>query len=361
MVMPGWRALRRSVAVTVIAILALIGSAGAIGMGALTFVGLLAGGAAPPKDFSGSLIFFRAIMLLVPLIYILPGVWGIVTAIGLLQLKNWARISIIIFSVLLLAFGLITALSSSVFFLANRPPGMDRQVVALARVVMLMLAAGQIGLGVWWLVFFNRAKVKEQFVAPSMFAGYPGAPAGYPIQPSYHAQPPPAASGAVAPQAPQRSQRPVSITIIACFMLVGCLFYSIGVALRSPAALFVWVLTGREALGFSLIVVALTIYVGVGLLRLNRYARLTGIGYVAFFSANAAVFYFAPGGHSRVMKLVELQQSLFPALRDMQGAAPPMDPTPFIWMGGAIGIALGVVQIYFLITRKHAFEKPLAP
>jgi hypothetical protein len=357
MVMPGWRAMRRSVGVTVIAILALIGSAGAIGMGALTFVGLLAGGAAPPKGFSGSLIFFRAIMLLVPLIYILPGVWGIVTAVGLLQLKNWARISIIIFSVLMIAFGLITALSSSVFFLTNPPPGLDRQGVAFVRVFMLMLAAGQIGLGVWWLVFFNRAKVKGQYVAPSMFAGYPGAPAGHPIQPSYHAQPPPAASGAVAYQASQSPRRPLSITIIAWFMLVGCVFLPMSLALHTPASLFVWLLTGWRATLFFLIVAALLIFIGVGLLRLNPYARLVGIGYFVFAILNSVVFFFAPGGRARIARMVELQHQLFPGL---QGASPQLDPMPFILVGGVIGLLFALVPLYFLIKEKHAFEKAAA-
>ena len=348
--------MRRSVGVMVIAILALIGSAGAIGIGALALLGIVAGSAAQPKDYSGSPVFFRAIMLMIPLIYILPGVWGIVTGIGLLQLKNWARISIIIFSVLLLAFGLMTGLGSSVFFLANPPPGLDRQGVAFVRVFMLMLAAGQIGLGVWWLVFFTRAKVKEQFVAPPMLAGFPAGPAGYPIQPSYHVQPPPATSAPVVPQAPQRPQRPLSITIIAWLMLVGCLFLPINLALHTPASLFVWVLTGWRADAFYLIVVALLLFIGIGLLRLNPYARLVGIGYLVFAILNSAVFFFAPGARARLARIPELQHPLFPG---MQGASPQMDSMPFIVVGGVIGFLAALVPLYFLIAKKHAFEKPL--
>jgi hypothetical protein len=348
--------MRRSVGVMVIAILALIGSAGVVGIGALALLGIVAGGAAQPRDFSGSPMFFRAIMLLAPLIYILPGVWGIVTAIGLMQLKNWARISIIVFSVLLLVFGLITGLSSSGFFLTNPPSGMDRQEVAFVRVFMLMLAAALIGVGVWWLVFFNRARVKQQFAALPMFAGFPAGTAGYPIQPSYHVQPPPATSMPVVPQAPQRPQRPLSITIIAWLMLVGCLFLPINLALHTPASLFVWVLTGWRANAFFLIVVALLVFIGIGLLRLNPYARVVGIGYFAFAILNSAVFFFAPGGRARMARMVELQHSLFPGL---QGASPQIDPRPFILVGGVIGLLAALVPLYFLVTKKHAFQKSL--
>lgn len=349
--------MRRSVGVTVIAILAIIGSAGAIGTGALTFVGLLAGAGAPPKDFSGSLIFFRAIVLLAPLIYILPGGWGIATATGLLQLKNWARISIIIFSVLLLAFGLITGLSSSVFFLTNPPPGLDRQGLAFVRVFMLMLAAGQIGLGIWWLVFFNRAKVKEQFVAPPMFAGYPGAPAGYPIQGAYHVQPPP---GASVPMAPTAIRRPLSLSIIAWIMLVACLFFPVNIALHTPAILLVKVLTGWQATVVMSLYEVLGIFIGVGLLRLKPAARYVGIGYFVFSVLNIVVFNFAPGGHARVMKLLEAQRSAFPWMRDTPSFHPQPDPTAFFLIISVTTLVCSLAPLYFLIKEKQAFQKAAA-
>jgi len=234
---------------------------------------------------------------------------------------------------------------------------MDRQEVAFVRVFMLMLATALIGVGVWWLLFFNRAKVKEQFVAPPMLAGFPAGQAGYPIQPSYHVQPPPpAVSAPVARQAPERPQRPLSITIIAWLMLAGCLFLPISLALHTPASLFVWVLTGWRADAFFLIVVAVLLFIGIGLLRLNPYARLVGIGYFVFAILNSAVFFFAPGGRARMARILELQPSLFPGL---QGGSPQMDPMPFILAGSVIGFLAALLPLYFLIAKKHAFETPL--
>jgi hypothetical protein len=70
---------------------------------------------------------------------------------------------------------------------------------------------------------------------------------------------------------------------------------------------------------FYLGAAALMIYVGVGLLRLSPYARLIGIGYFSFAVANAAVFYFAPGGHDRIIKIVDFQRSLFSRAAQLAG------------------------------------------
>ena len=346
--------MNRSAGVTVIAVLALVGSAGAMGLGALTLVGLLVGsGATAPKDFPGSPTFFRAMMLLVPLVYVLPAVWGIVSGVGLLQRKNWARISTIVFSTLLIAFGVFTGFGSLIFFLNAPPPTMEREVAVFVRVFMVALATAEIGIGVWWLVFLNRARVREEFVGPRFNAL---ATAGYPMQPSYHVQPPPAAMAPV-PIAPKGPTRPLSISIIAWILLASSILLPINLILHAPASLFVWILTGWQADALFLVVVALLIYIGVGLLRLNPYARLAGIGYFAFALANSAVFFFAPGARARMMRAVELQHSMFPWMRDLPKASYQIDPMPFLLMGAVMGLAFCLVPLYFLITNKKAFER----
>jgi predicted ferric reductase len=109
----------RSAGITVIAILQLIGSALLLAMSAFMAFAMIM--AAPPgNDPRLPPMFFTAMRVVLPLFYALPAVWGIVTAVGLLQLKNWARISTIIISILLMVFGAFGILSSMVFFL--KPP-----------------------------------------------------------------------------------------------------------------------------------------------------------------------------------------------------------------------------------------------
>src|ERR1700735_2080493 len=104
--------MKRSPGVTLIAILSLIGSAFTfvIGVALLAVVALAPTSRSNP--FFGSPVIFRVILALAGLVYLLPAVWGILTGIGLWRLRSWARISIIVFAVLLSVMGGFTGLAS---------------------------------------------------------------------------------------------------------------------------------------------------------------------------------------------------------------------------------------------------------
>jgi hypothetical protein len=91
----------------------------------------------------------------------LPGAaaWGIATSIGLFRLRNWARLSILVFSVLLV---LMSAPSGLMALLMPfpAPRGADPSFTTVMRVGMGAFWLGLLAIGIWWLVFFNRAKVK---------------------------------------------------------------------------------------------------------------------------------------------------------------------------------------------------------
>src|SRR4051794_343020 len=85
------------------------------------------------------------------------GVWGTTTAIGLFRWRNWARVSIIVFSVLLAFAGLIAA---PVMLLiptpASAPPNYG--VVRIA----VSIFYGALGLlGTFWLYYFSRRATRE--------------------------------------------------------------------------------------------------------------------------------------------------------------------------------------------------------
>jgi hypothetical protein len=117
----------------------------------------------------------------------LPAGWGICTGIGLLRLKNWARISIMVFGGLLAVFGLFGAFGALLASLITLPssPDMNPAVLTSVRVFMVLFAMAQLGLGIWWVYFFNRATVKAQFQRP------PGLSAGALPPPVLPAPPPP--------------------------------------------------------------------------------------------------------------------------------------------------------------------------
>lgn len=353
----------RSAGVTVIAILALIGSALLLLMAGLVAIAMIAAPMPAPNDAQFPPMFFKVFRIIGPLFYALPAVWGIVTAVGLLRLKNWARISTIVFSVLLIVFGAFGMLTAMVFFL--KPPlgnGLDSKMVSLIGAVMAVFALAQIGIGIWWMVFFNRAKVKAQFLSqplPFPHSGQELAP--YAIDMPHSATPPPPGLSP-APDlpiaAPTPTIRPLSISIIAWYLLAGCLFIPFSLFLHSPTALFVTILTGWRAAVFFLVLAAVHIYAGIALLRMKPAGRLVAIGYSLFGLLNVAVFFIVPGRNARFAKLLELQQSMFPWMRSAQANSLLYgDMMPFLIVGAIGGVAFSLVLLYFLAAAKPAFDR----
>jgi hypothetical protein len=195
------------------------------------------------------------------------------------------------------------------------------------------------GIGIWWAVFLNRAKVKAQFAI-----------AGISSQT--------ALSSTTLAVPPSRVQRPVSITVIAWLLLVGCLFLPMCPMLHMPAILFTTILTGWPSIVFYVVFAALNAWIGIGLLRLSEDARRAAIAAYIFGLLNSAVFNFAPGGTARVRAFMDMQAQVFPWTRTPQsGQIPQFDPTLFMKMGAGLGVVAAVVPLYFLLTRKHAFDK----
>src|SRR5262245_38490549 len=78
------------------------------------------------------------------------GVWGTTTAIGLFRLRNWARISILIFAGFLALMGLF---SGPVLLLMPPPPGAPPNYDAV-RILIVGVYGGLGVLGLFWLYYF---------------------------------------------------------------------------------------------------------------------------------------------------------------------------------------------------------------
>jgi len=342
--------MKRSAGVTVVAVLSLIGSLFTLLMG--IFMALIPF-VIPGEDGAKSPFppgFMKMMMIGAALMYVLPAIWGILTSIGLFRLKEWARISIIIFSVLLI---LMSGFGALIAIIVPIPPppnqNVDPGVTTGIRIFMTVFAAALVSIGLWWLVFFTRAKVKEQFTPTSAAALL--AP---PSPQVFQATPSPSPTIPVSVTA----KGPLSLTILAWFMLAGSLLILISLVLQPPAMFLTKLLTGIPALLYYLTFLAVHLYVGIGLLRLKTTARTVGVAYYAFAFMNAAVFYFAPGGRSRMLDLMHRSLSMYswmPSLQDQQLAL--FDNTRFFAVSACSGLALMLVPLYFLITRKTAFEE----
>jgi hypothetical protein len=147
----------------------------------------------------------------ISIFYAGSGAWGIVSAIGLLRLRNWARICFAVFGGILCLFSLFGVLGSlaAMRFVPetlpagnNVPPGLITGMFVALGVIALLCAA----LGIWWIIYFNRPKVRVHFL------------------------------GEDAASAPR--QFPLSIAIIAWILVVGGLFGLVGLLLLAYPFLF---------------------------------------------------------------------------------------------------------------------------
>ena len=212
-----------------------------------------------------------------------------------------------------MVFGAFGILTSMVFFLKPPPGnGVDPKMFPIIGAVTAVFALAQIGIGIWWMVFFNRAGVKAQFL-PQPFP-YPrgqGA-APYNINMPHSATPPPpclATPEASRRLLPLRRLRPHSAQRVLSaspsspgYLLAICIFVPFSLFLHPPVPLFLTTLSGWQAAVFMLISGALHIYVGIALLQMKPAGRLVGMGYFIFGFLNTAVFYFAPGRSARIAR-----------------------------------------------------------
>lgn len=342
--------MKRSVGVTIIAVLSLIGSILMLIMGILMVALAIF---IPKTDANIPPAFFTIAMVMGSIFYFLLGAWGISTGIGLFRLKNWARISIIIFSILLALMSAFSMLMSVLMiFLPIAGPSAEPSAMNIGRLVMGVFWGVQLGIGIWWLVYFTRAKVKAQFV--------PVVTALSQALPQVEYQMPATAFQSGTVQKP--SGRPVSITVIACLLLAGCLFIPTNLITRGPAIFFTKIVFGWPAALIFIVFAGIQLYVGIGLLRLRPVARLVGLVYFAFGAANSAVFFLAPGAGTRMAALIEWQKSLFPVSQfpfmqpQFQFDFTPFYPV-FAIFSGVAGVVAMAAQMYFLVTRKAAFKQ----
>jgi hypothetical protein len=211
-------------------------------------------------------------------------------------------------------------------------PALMQRVMAATRIGMVVVYGLLAALGGWWLYFFNSRAVKDQF-------GSPGA-----------TEPISSAAWAPAPLASASPKRPISITIIAYISLIGACVLPIIQVMHAPMMFLGFVFTGWKA---SLIVMGfmtVQLLMAYGLLQLEPWGRSLAIYYFNFAIFNSIISVILPGAQARFDEAMAL----------MQGTTGlPAAPVKFpIWSGLMFGLPMIAIQLWFVVTRKQAFERP---
>ena len=293
----------------------------------------------------------RAVEVMMPIVYALIAAWGIATGVGILQLRPWARISTIVMSSAAIFFTVCGALGMMMVpLLLQQEPGVSAAAVKVVVFVGLIIMAVPLAIAIWWVILFTRKRVQLEFAtrgATGIASTTPGAGIAADFAPTF----------AVAPSTPQT---PISIRVIAIFMLVtapGALL-SLPLAIRAhlpTIILGVW-MTGWTTPAYLVISVAIQIVLSVAILR-RRFRALDGlIAYLLFATLNALLFFISPA-----------RSAFFDAITRAQSTTPGVDPElmgrfmkmvmPII-MG--FSILLFALALYFLFTRRKAYRAACA-
>jgi len=189
----------------------------------------------------------------------------------------------------------------------------------------LLLAA----LGAWWLYYFNRGTIRQEFGAR------PTAP--------------PTLVGLTLVPPPALSARPVSISVIAVFMLFGASSLPLTLLLRTPVLAAGFIFYGWKAFLVSATLCAVLAAAGVGLFKLKLWGRTIAIGVVLYSLLNATLFVILPGRQALWDQVMQASFARFPLPLNIPAPHYPL------WLAMLPAIPVAFVELYFLITRKPAF------
>jgi hypothetical protein len=199
----------------------------------------------------------RVISLAMLFIFMACAVFRIVTGVGLLRLKNWVRISALLWSEITIFFAGFALLLSSIIPI---PPPRTAPDFAIyfVRATLFLIYGLPCAIGTWWLILFTRKPVVAQFV-PSFQEPLASAP-----------------SLASVPPLPAALARPGLPVPLAVFVVIVVISSPLNVwfllASHLPAIFLGVVIRGWASTVFYGFFCLLTLISGIGLFKLQKWS-----------------------------------------------------------------------------------------
>jgi len=331
----------RSGGVTFSAVVVLIGSSLTILFGALMVLAILW---TPNAKLAANLpIPIGYVVTAEAIVFFGFGGWGIASGVGLIKLRSWTRVSMMIYSAILLFFTVIPAIVLSFIPLpAATDPSVPPSFMPTFRVVTVGFYALLAALAGFWLYFFNKKSVKAQFVAE-----------------------PSPTDGPTLSLAPGRpGARSLSITIIGWFFLVSAVLTPFGLLFAKamfsgqelPFCFLGVFVSGWNA---ALIVCSWAVFqmiAAVGLLKLKKWGWMTAIGLQILGIVNGILILGIPANRMKFEQMMERANISMGAR--MHESVPLVLPT---WVGIISSLPIVVAILWFLIAQKQVFNTPHNP
>jgi len=354
--------MERSAGVTASAVLTFVGSAFTLICGAFVLLGALVVSRFPTTRPSP--INMGAVIAVESLFFLGFGAWGIASGVGLLKLKQWARISVIVFAAILVFCCVPAALLFAFIPLPNTSaPNLPADFMTIMRIGMVTFYGAFALLGGFWLYFFNRKSVAAQFqvqrpvaeVAAQQFSWE--APITAPEAP------------ATVRGGPVRRERPLSISIIGWFLLISSAFAAIWVpftprffsGFQLPIYFLGHFFFGRTTYAILTVWMTAQFVAAIGLLKLKRAGLFATIAFQCLTIVNFTMLAVIPGARARYQQIMDTVMATMnanmPQVAVTNGSTvTAVNPFP-AWAAPLASIPLVLVILWFLITRRHAFTR----
>jgi hypothetical protein len=214
---------------------------------------------------AGMMIFFFAL-----------AIFGIFTGVGLMRLKEWARITTLVWAGVTVFFSAVILLFA-IFMPFPAVPNQPAESAQLARVVLASFYEIPSAIGIWWLVLFNRKAIVTQFstrnasLAPDI-AILPGEPF----------------SSMVSVPAAKPSC-PLPLAVVAGFSILSSLSLVFLLFMRMPAVIFGHAIHGPAGTGIWALSCAIYLITGIGLLLLKPWSHVLAMGMQFFWLLSGTV------------------------------------------------------------------------
>jgi hypothetical protein len=276
--------------------------------------------------------WFPAYMYALCGFFIALALWGILTSVGLLRLRRWARFSILIIGGALALIGVASLPVTLVmlFVPMNVASGADasqvQSVQTITRIIfgaIALMYALIAAVGISWLVYFNKKKVRE------LFAG-------------------------VAGSIPQ-SRRPFLISVLAVLNLIGAVGCVLMFFLPLPAVIFGLILYGWQKAAIYLVFAALQAAVGIGLWRLHEWGRKLALGVLAFGVVQAAVYLVRPS------LLLRYTAEVNRIMGTTQSPLPTQSQAMIYELSFGLSALFCIAIVAVLVYYRAAFRPPAEP
>jgi hypothetical protein len=255
------------------------------------------------------------------------GIFGVFSGVGLLRLKNWARVSTLVWAGITVVFA---ALVLVVFAFAPFPTSSNTSanLSGFVRATVLIFYGMPLAIGIWWLILFNQQVIANQFLQG----------AGGPLD----------ASGFPEPTSASKPSLPLPIAVLGVFLLISSLSVIMPLFLPVPVILFGHAIRGVAGIATWFAVCFLYGAAGIGLLRLKPWSYVLTLG--------LQLFWFLSG-------IVTLASGNYPALiheamSSMQaklGGEYPEYPAKQMLTFSYIGLAVPVLILTLLVSYRSRF------